>query len=249
MNKRWCEYGKVGVCGEGTEEFWRCETDGYFDHEWSWRVYLEEWRHPPPQWDQRRPQPGPDAENRGSRATADTSTCQQYKASMAIVHCWHSRLLIRWWLQRYLWSLYISAFCAVNLWVYWQSDNCICNLIQCLSDWFIKQQFTIKRTKCLDASSLTPLHRSHTNHQLFWVKNPLNNPRDGSVFPDEAAIWATCRVPQFWHLLCDENTIFGEGATIQLGTFLEALMSKCCCCLSVCLSSWKMLANCYLTAT
>ena len=31
---------------------------------------------------------------RGSRATSDTS-CQQYKASMAIVHCWHSRLLIR----------------------------------------------------------------------------------------------------------------------------------------------------------
>ena len=32
---------------------------------------------------------------RGSLATSDTSTCQQYKASMAIVHCWHSRLLIR----------------------------------------------------------------------------------------------------------------------------------------------------------
>ena len=31
---------------------------------------------------------------RGSRATSDTS-CQQYKASMAIVHCWHSRMLIR----------------------------------------------------------------------------------------------------------------------------------------------------------
>ena len=30
---------------------------------------------------------------RGSPATSDTS-CQQYKASMAIVHCWHSRLLI-----------------------------------------------------------------------------------------------------------------------------------------------------------
>ena len=32
---------------------------------------------------------------RGNRATSDTSTCQQYKASMAIVHCWHSRMLIR----------------------------------------------------------------------------------------------------------------------------------------------------------
>ena len=38
---------------------------------------------------------GDHSTDRGSRATSDTSTCQRYKASMAIVHCWHSRLLIR----------------------------------------------------------------------------------------------------------------------------------------------------------
>ena len=38
---------------------------------------------------------GDHSPDRGSQATADTSTCQQHKASMAIVHCWHSRLLIR----------------------------------------------------------------------------------------------------------------------------------------------------------
>ena len=35
------------------------------------------------------------AQTRDTIPTTSDTSCQQYKASMAIVHCWHSRLLIR----------------------------------------------------------------------------------------------------------------------------------------------------------